>query len=80
LVAKKRLEFVGLVEDLDDAILASVVQAPKVQIRTVTDDVGVLDLASWIRVGAVVDEKDPTPRCKARPHQGPEGRNRDRGT
>jgi hypothetical protein len=49
-------------------------QAAQVQIRTASDDVGVLDRASWMRVVAVVDEEHPTRRRKAGPHQGPEGR------
>lgn len=53
LVAKKRLQLLGLVEDLDDLVPASVAHAPQVQIRTMTDDVGVRDLARSRRVVAV---------------------------
>jgi hypothetical protein len=69
LVAKKMLQLIGLVEDLDSLVLVPVVQAPQVQIRSVTGDVGVRDLAGCIRVVAVVDEEHSVPRCQAGPHQ-----------
>jgi len=70
----------GLVEDLDDLVLVSVVQTAQVQIRTVMDDVGVLDLASWMRVVAVVDEEQPTPGARQDRTKDQKAENRDRGT
>src|SRR6516165_309755 len=67
------LKFIGLVHDLDDVVLTTVIESSDVPVGLVLQDVGVLDARQESRVIVVVDQKHAATGRETRPHHPPEG-------